>query len=219
MRSRLPHDPSKPRKALRIALASFGSPSWGTASPSSLYLFLHRLRTLLRQSSASAILTFPAHLYRPSHASLITRLEHASDGVIELESFASSPLSLAAFPRHNGILRIPKLPSIGGLVPPSAKLSVLRGMGGEGGMENNLGFRVKRRRFIIETVNGDDPVGPEEKKVVVKEEKKEVVVMVKDELEGELRPNKVRETKVRAPPSKPVSIAAIMHKTPELYEF
>lgn len=87
-------------------------------------------------------------------------------------------------------------------------------------MENNLGFRVKRRRFIIETVNGDDPVGPEEKKVVVKEEKKEVVVVVvKDELEGELRPNKVRETKVRAPPSKPVSIAAIMHKTPELYEF
>lgn len=85
-------------------------------------------------------------------------------------------------------------------------------------MENNLGFRVKRRRFIIETVNGDDPVGPEEtKKPAVVVEKKELVKEEK-ELTGELRPSKLRETKLRAP-TKPVSIAAIMHQTPELYEF
>ena len=86
-------------------------------------------------------------------------------------------------------------------------------------MENNLGFRVKRRRFIIETVNGDDPVGPEEPKKAVEE--KVVVVEDKDkELTGELRPSKIRtEESKSSRPLKPVSIAAVMHKTPELYEF
>ncbi|KAM0746555.1 PAXNEB-domain-containing protein [Meredithblackwellia eburnea MCA 4105] len=152
-------DSTKPKKVLRIAISAFSSPAWGPASPQSLYIFVNRLRRLLRSSSASALITFPAHLFRPRNASLVNRIEHASDGVIELQSFADSPSSLISFPRHNGLLRISRLPSLGGLVPPSVKLSVLRGLGGSEGMDNNLGFRVKRRRFVVETVNGDGPAG------------------------------------------------------------
>ncbi|KAL8290030.1 hypothetical protein RQP46_002969 [Phenoliferia psychrophenolica] len=233
----LPQDPTKPRRALRIAIASLGSPAWGPSSPSSLYSFLHRLRSLLRSSAAAAFITFPAHLYRPTSPSLITRLEHACDGVIELQSFASSPLALAAFPRHNGLLRIPKLPSLGSLVPPSVKLSVLRGLGGADGMDNNLGFRVKRRRFIIETVNGDGPVGGDEpkkpKNPAVEDRKKE---LSSSDLTGQLRPVKAKEPLVRFEGDKDdvgtgaaaaaraktgarASASKVIHANPELFEF
>jgi elongator complex protein 4 len=99
------------------------------------------------------------------------------------------------------------------------------GGGGEG-RENNLGFRVKRRRFVVETVNADEPVGPEvekkkvEKKVEEKKvEEKKVELKVKEQIVE-------RETKVRfagekeAPKEQPRrSVSSIMHKQPELYEF
>ncbi|BGP39292.1 Elongator subunit elp4 [Rhodotorula kratochvilovae] len=169
-------DPSAPRKALRIALAGFGGPSWGAASPAALFSSLHRLRHLLRQSHASCMLTFPAHLYATSPPSaslpssttssspLLSRLSHAVDGVLRLTSFASSPILSQTFPRHAGLLSTPKLPLLppGTLLPPGSKLSVLRGLGGGSDARDNLvGFRVKRRRFVVEVVS-DDPVGGED---------------------------------------------------------
>lgn len=186
-------DPSAPRKALRIALAGFGSPTWGTATPAvrvspasvpsasqltslrpqALFSFLHRLQHLLRQSNASCVLTFPAHLYATtaptaslpssstSSSPLLSRLSHTVDGVLRLTSFALSPLLSQTFPRHAGLLSTPKLPLLppGTLVPPGSKLSVLRGLGGGSDARDNLvGFRVKRRRFVVEVVT-DDPVG------------------------------------------------------------
>ncbi|BGP07339.1 Elongator subunit elp4 [Rhodotorula toruloides] len=162
-------DANAPRKALRIALSGFGSPAWGPATPAALFSFVHRLRHILRQSNASCILTFPAHLYSTLPLSsvpsspLLSRLSHASDGVLRLTSFASSPTHSATFPRHAGLISFPKLPTLppGSLVPPGSKLSVLRGLGGGGeGRENLVGFRVKRRRFVVEVVS-DDPVAGE----------------------------------------------------------
>ncbi|BGO98723.1 hypothetical protein RTG_00986 [Rhodotorula toruloides ATCC 204091] len=162
-------DANAPRKALRIALSGFASPAWGPATPATLFAFVHRLRHLLRQSNASCVLTFPAHLYSNSPLSsvpsspLLSRLSHAADGVLRLTSFASSPTHSATFPRHAGLISFPKLPTLppGSLVPPGSKLSVLRGLGGGGeGRENLVGFRVKRRRFVVEVVS-DDPVAGE----------------------------------------------------------
>ncbi|GAA5986555.1 hypothetical protein JCM10908_003797 [Rhodotorula pacifica] len=160
-------DPSAARKAIRIALSGFGGPSWGSATSPALFAFMHRLRHLLRQSHASCVVTFPAHLYasQTGHSSaplspLLTRLSHAADGVLRLSSFAASPILSATFPRHAGLISFPKLPTLppGSLVPPGSKLSVLRGLGGGGeGRENLIGFRVKRRRFVVEVVS-DDPV-------------------------------------------------------------
>lgn len=193
-----------------------------------LYRFLHRLRTLLRTSSASAVITFPAYLYTATSPSLVRRIEYTADGVIELSSFAGSPARLASFPKHNGLLRIPSLPSLGSLVPPSAKLSVLRGLGGGGNGESgggglDLGFRIKRRRFIIEPLRDDSGI---EGVVPVKPVAKKVITPANKTNEGEIieRSSKVRfageeESSLPTTQSKPVSISALLHKTPELYEF
>lgn len=104
-------------------------------------------------------------------------------------------------------------------------------------MDNNLGFRVKRRRFIIETVNGDGPVGGDEpkkpKNPAVEERKKE---LSKEELTGQLRPvSKPKEPSVRfegdkddaggvaaaarAKASAKPSASKVIHANPELFEF
>ncbi|KAK4057822.1 Elongator subunit elp4 [Microbotryomycetes sp. JL221] len=234
-------DANKTRQVVRIAISSFGSPSWGLqAKPEVLYRFMHRLRALLRKTTATAYIVVPFSLHE-SNTSLATRLGHVTDAIVKLTSFASSPILLSQFPRHQGLISLPKLPSLNSLVPPSAKLSVLRGLGGGGeGRENNLGFRVKRRRFVIETVNADDPIGPEERKPAPK------VVSETDKTKPEVRPEQeggkpsvvvTRDTKVRfggeqvlrQPVSvgqqanvradKPPSVSAMLHKQPELYEF
>ena len=54
------------------------------------------------------------------------------------------------FSRYSGLLHVRSVPSFGNLVPPSSRSSVLRGAGG---LDDNLAFRLKRRRFVIETLN------------------------------------------------------------------
>lgn len=112
---------------------------------------------------------------------------------------------------------------MGSLVPPSAKLSVLRGLGGGGdGRENNLGFRVKRRRFVVETVNGDEPMGPETEKRKVEKKVEEKKVEQKVEKRLVERETKVRFAGEKEPgQTEPArkSVSSIMHKQPELYEF
>ncbi|GAA5911428.1 hypothetical protein JCM6882_005000 [Rhodosporidiobolus microsporus] len=173
---RVPSSPSSPRKVLRIALSNFGSPSWGPCSAPALYSFLSRLRHLSSPSLShtSTLTLFPSYLFSsptPSSSSssssssstsspLLTRLSHASSAHLLLSSLSSSPALAAQFPRHAGLLSFPKLPTLppGGLVPPGARQSVLRGLGGGGeGRDNLVGFRVKRRRFVVEVVS-DDPV-------------------------------------------------------------
>ncbi|GAA5892833.1 uncharacterized protein JCM6883_007489 [Sporobolomyces salmoneus] len=172
--------PSSPRKALRIAISSLGSPSWGSSSPSSLYTFLHRLRSLLRRSHASSTTTFPSYLYpstssSSSPSSILSRLSHASDSVLSLLSTSSSPSLSALYPSHQGLLTLPKLPSPSSLVPPSTKLSLLRNLGGGGqGRENLLGFRVKRRRFVVEVVSEEPEMGEEELEKKKRERRKRV---------------------------------------------
>ncbi|GAA5829897.1 hypothetical protein JCM11251_007925 [Rhodosporidiobolus azoricus] len=170
---RVPSSPTAPRKILRLALLNFGYPSWSLSPtpPHALYRFLTQLKHLSSPSSAhlSTLLTFPAYLYSTSSTSpplspLLTRLSHASSSVLRLTSLSSSPTLASQFPRHAGLLSFPKLPTLppGSLVPPGARQSVLRGLGGGGeGRDNLVGFRVKRRRFVVEVVS-DDPVGGED---------------------------------------------------------
>ncbi|GAA5965789.1 hypothetical protein JCM3765_007347 [Sporobolomyces pararoseus] len=164
---------TSPRKALRIAISSIGSPSWGQTSPPSLYTFLHRLRSLLRRSNASSLTTFPSHLY-PSTSStsgggssnssisspLLSKLSHSSDSVLSLLSTSCSPILSNLYPSHQGLITLPKLPSLSSLLPPSNKISLLKNLGGGGqGRENLLGFRVKRRRFVVEVVSEEPEFG------------------------------------------------------------
>jgi len=73
------------------------------------------------------------------------------------------------FPTYHGLVSIHRAPSIHSLVPPSHKLSILRGLSSSssqlsGGGENNLGFRCTRKRFVIETLHLDVEGGVSERR-------------------------------------------------------
>jgi elongator complex protein 4 len=87
--------------------------------------------------------------------------------------FAGSPPLQSIFPAYSGFLHIHRLPTPNSLLPPSAKLSVLRGLApgsnstssGAGGMDNNLGFKLKRRRgLVIETLHLEEGGGTNERR-------------------------------------------------------
>lgn len=95
----------------------------------------------------------------------------------------------------------------------------------------DLGFRIKRRRFIIEPLRDDSGievavVKPAEvptplplKKKVEKVEDDGVIMNSKVRFVSE-EPTVVVKKKVAVPSgNKPVSISAMLHKSPELYEF
>lgn len=106
------------------------------------------------------------------------RVAHLADGCIGLSSFAASPGLRTLFPDFTGALRVYCTPAIGTLVNPSLRASVLRGMGaghapvgssaqaegGAGGGENNLAFKLKRKRLVIETLHLDVEGGVSERR-------------------------------------------------------
>ena len=129
--------------------------------------FLVSLKGLLRYSFAACVITFPAHLYR-DHAgggdtpSLVRRIEHICDAVVELESFEGQYIATKMVSRlppntspqrsndYHGVFKIHKLPCLNSLVPPASRLSVLVS-GGSGGSVNDLAFCLRRKKFTIET--------------------------------------------------------------------
>ncbi|KAF7728843.1 Elongator subunit elp4 [Apophysomyces ossiformis] len=138
--------PNTPRNALRIGIHSLASPSWRCKSAYDVYKFFHALRGLLRFSFGAALVTIPAYLY--DNPSFIRRIEHMVDGVIGIESFAGSPVHNDApyTQNYHGFFHVDKLPVLNSLLPPSTKLSVL-----SGGGSNDLAFKLRRKRFTIET--------------------------------------------------------------------
>ncbi|RUS16315.1 Elongator complex protein 4, partial [Jimgerdemannia flammicorona] len=162
------------RNALRIGIHSLASPHWRsrtshvsnpllsrlvvplpaptahpTSHPQDLFRFFHALRGLLRFSYAAAVVTVPAYLYANDDApGLMRRIEHVCDAVVEIESFAGSLVASTApyAQTYHGLFHVHKLPALNSLLPSSTKLSVL-----SGGGRNNLGFRLRRKRFAIET--------------------------------------------------------------------
>ena len=106
------------------------------------------------------------------------RLIHLMDGCIGLSSFAATPGLSDVFPDFVGALRVYRTPAIGTLTNPSLRASVLRGMGagsslesganegGAGGGENNLAFKIKRKRVAIETLHLDTDGGVKERRTV-----------------------------------------------------
>lgn len=138
------------RNALRIGIHSIASPLWNSNSPHDLYRFFHALRGLLRNSTGLSVITIPAHLYTSNSepCSFIRRIEHISDAVVELESFAGSSATVnnVYSASYHGLFHVHKLPTINSLISPSVKLSILSGGGG-----NNLGFKLRRKKFSIET--------------------------------------------------------------------
>ncbi|CAO3654081.1 unnamed protein product [Cunninghamella echinulata] len=145
--SAIPVPAGTSRNALRIAIHSLASPSWQSKSLHDLYKFFHALRGLLRFSFGAAIVTIPAYLY-DEVPNYIKKIEHAVDAVIEIESFAGSILhnDKPYTQNYHGFFHVHKLPVLNSLLPPSTKLSVL-----SAGGSNDLAFKLRRKRFTIET--------------------------------------------------------------------
>ncbi|KAI8913934.1 Elongator complex protein 4 [Powellomyces hirtus] len=124
-----------PPTVLRIAIHSISSPIWGRSSTAELARFLHSLRAILRTSYATAVLTLP----QTSSPQTSTLLAHLSDAVLRLDSFAgsSTPVHPAYESQYHGFLDVIKVPRVG----------CLGGRKGEVGM---LGFKVRRKRFLVE---------------------------------------------------------------------
>ncbi|KAL4400366.1 Elongator subunit Elp4 [Malassezia pachydermatis] len=183
---------------LRIVLRGFGSPAWMEQGSSyDLVRFLLRLRALARslampaESTNDAIpclvgLSLSPFVYHatdtvPSGMNVAQRLLHLTDGCIGLSSFSATPGLSEIFPDFTGALRVYRTPAIGTLTNPSLRVSILRGMGagttasgsanegGAGGGENNLAFKVKRKRLAIETLHLDIEGGVSERRTKPKE--------------------------------------------------
>ncbi|TDL28367.1 PAXNEB-domain-containing protein [Rickenella mellea] len=163
---------------LRLSIPSFASPFWGDPTPEKILCFLHSLRSALRTSpNACALLTLPSHLCSEwGGPGWVQKLGWLSDSCINLDSFTgkllySDPFMSALFPSYHGLLRIHRLSSLYTLVPPSDRFSTLRGLssassssssGGVG--ENNLAFKVTRKRFLFETLHLDLEGGVNERR-------------------------------------------------------
>ncbi|KAJ2384125.1 Elongator subunit elp4, partial [Coemansia sp. RSA 2559] len=154
--------PNSERGILRIELCSLGSGFWRGDSDTSILQFLHALRGLLRYSYAACVVSFPAHLYEDAGTRLpiVRRVEHLCDAVIELESFEgvyATPSDIVARQakedtdakqEYHGFVRIRKLPRLNSLTASMGRLSLLNTGGGSA---NNLAFRLRRKKFSIET--------------------------------------------------------------------
>ncbi|KAF9162346.1 Elongator subunit elp4 [Actinomortierella ambigua] len=160
------------RHIFRIGINSIASPSWRSKTPHDLYKFLHALRGLLRFSFGAAVITIPAHLYGTPdqrHAldgsttsPFIHKIEQLCDASVRIESFAGAQTNAAsAASAYHGLFHVHKVPVLNALVPSSTKLSILlegsaKGTGGAAGHNTrsgmgSLGFKVRRKRFAIET--------------------------------------------------------------------
>lgn len=70
-----------------------------------------------------------------------------------LTSVTGNPSLSAMFSKHHGFVHIHSLPAPLTLIPPSDRLSTLRGLTSSG--ENNLAFKCMRKRLIFETLHLD----------------------------------------------------------------
>ncbi|WFD32541.1 Elongator subunit elp4 [Malassezia sp. CBS 17886] len=183
---------------LRIVLQSYASPSWlsGGATPASLARFLVRVRGLARSLSmpsdsrrpvpclvSGSLSPYAAAAQGAEGVNLVNRIVRLSDGCIGLSSFAASPALRRALSEYTGAVRVFRTPTIGTLANPSLRASVLRGMGsgrappgakgnadgGGGGGENNLVFKVRRKRINIETLHLDTDGGVSERRTKPRE--------------------------------------------------
>ncbi|KAI8576191.1 hypothetical protein K450DRAFT_258054 [Umbelopsis ramanniana AG] len=152
------------RNALRIGIQSLASPNWQCKNPQDILKVLHALRGLLRFSFGAAVITVPTYLY---DAAFQRRLQHMCDAVVEIESFAGSlKHSSASYAQtYHGFFHVHKVPVLNSLLPSSTKLSVLSGDG-----SNNLGFKLRRKRFAIETFHLPPEGGVSTRRTEPKEE-------------------------------------------------
>lgn len=132
----------KSAKLLRIVINSLASPFWYTDTfVPDLVKFLYVLKSIVRCTSSTCMLTIPCHLLKHVNSSLITKILSAVDYAIELESFAGSDKETnPVFKDYHGLLYVRKIQAVNA---PAAYQPKIR----------DLAFKLKRRKFVIEKLH------------------------------------------------------------------
>ncbi|WRT65830.1 uncharacterized protein IL334_002780 [Kwoniella shivajii] len=151
---------SDSKRAVRITIHELGGLDWGdNVGEEQIHKFIHSLKSIIRTKPISALITIPPNLIAgPSKESFVRRLSRSVDASVELKGFADDPTLPPLFPTTHGLLTLHSYPISHTLLPSTLKHSTLLGVsqgsdGGGGAGENNLGFRLKRKKFVIETVH------------------------------------------------------------------
>lgn len=132
-------DISKPTRIILPDLGGLDLP----LSPVEIQRALYTLRYVLRTVPAVAVITLPAKYDQPSHL---------ADAVLSLTGFGGSPgLARAYYPSH-GLITPHVLYNGHHLLAPALRYSQLLGVASGAG-EQNLGFRLKRKRWVVESVH------------------------------------------------------------------
>lgn len=176
---------------MRIHLLALGSPAWGRASDSMdrrlvrLSRFLSRLRRLVKhlvlERERGALhticsVTLSSALLKPPWRTLVTQhLLRFFDAEVLLSDFSQDSHLRRAYAGYGGSICLLKGPSIAALLPPGEHRSVLRGGGGEAGVENDVGWRRRKRGagIVFETLHEDVDAatqtdGPDEQRAAKK---------------------------------------------------
>lgn len=125
-------DHPKLKTVLKIGLQGLGSQLW----KGDLVLFLYKLANLIRSSYACVLITLATSCMEPA---LVSRCEHLSDLVLRLDTLSSGDRD-HYLNEYHGLFYISKqcsLNSMGVHIPDS----------------NDWGFKLKRRRLIIEKLH------------------------------------------------------------------
>ncbi|EEB12986.1 conserved hypothetical protein [Pediculus humanus corporis] len=130
------------RNILRIALHSLDSPLWrydlkndNQINLSYFYQFLYSLRSLIRQTYSTCIITIPFSKFQDSH---VDKCLHFSDIAIQLQSFAGTNCeNVVPYKDYHGFFIIQKLVAINSLVAFNSN-------------KTNLAFKLRRKKFVVE---------------------------------------------------------------------
>ncbi|OMH82986.1 putative elongator complex protein 4 [Zancudomyces culisetae] len=128
------------------------------------------------------MLSLPVSLYKDTGSeqrqTIVRRIEHQCDAVVELESFEGAECGELAILKtqktrnvisnqsneYHGFFHIHKNFSLNSMFPIADKTSLLKSEG-SGGSENNLAFKLKKKKFSIETYHLPIEGGTSERRV------------------------------------------------------
>ncbi|PWN37112.1 uncharacterized protein FA14DRAFT_10050 [Meira miltonrushii] len=167
--------------AIRIHLVSLGSKAFCKAGESfdrrivQLSRFLMQIRKRVKAatienntSGNSATLhiictaSISADLLHPPRTTFVTQhLLRFFDAQLLLSDFANDERLKNAYAGYGGSVCLLKGPSIAAILPPGEHRSILRGGGGEAGVENDVGWRRRKRGrgLVLETLHEDVDAG------------------------------------------------------------
>ncbi|KAI9294558.1 PAXNEB-domain-containing protein [Neoconidiobolus thromboides FSU 785] len=154
--------PLSSRRILRIAIYLIGSPLGCITKFEDIYRFIYMVKGLLRYSFSVMMLSFPPYLFEEDQ---ILAIQSICDTALEFKSFADRENKKASNEEYQGLFFIHKFPRLNSFTSLGLKFQQKS--------ENNLGFKLKRKKLLIETYHLPIEGGVSERRVEPKDNDKD----------------------------------------------